>query len=176
MTDYLKNFAPGEDIKASETNNNNQFLLDKISDNAENIQKYVNEQLGTIQSNLSSVQKTLQQNIDQLSEELTVLQNGKFTQKNAAIGIGQNNLKAYLPDDDKEYLVWVNAAVFQQSGNACYISTDIMTTGRVLLQLDADAGRSSADCTLCTVPVGAGRTITLSGTVSWANLCGYCKL
>jgi hypothetical protein len=64
MAEALKTFREGEDILASETNENNQFLLSKLSDNAAQVQQYVEGEVATIKSNVSSVQATLQNNID----------------------------------------------------------------------------------------------------------------
>lgn len=178
MAEYLKKFTQGEKIKASETNDNNDYLLDRISDNASSIQTYVEQQINTIQSNLSSIQKTLQNNIDKLKTELkaqiNALENAKFTQKNLTISTGTTNLKSYLPNDSKHYLVWVWGYTSHVSGNAT-VATDIMSA-RKFLQLDGDYGRSSQDTALCVVPVGAGRTITISGSVDNLALCGYCKI
>jgi hypothetical protein len=66
MAEALKTFREGEDILASETNENNQFLLSKLSDNAAQVQQYVEGEVATIKSNVSSVQATLQNNIDAL--------------------------------------------------------------------------------------------------------------
>jgi hypothetical protein len=67
MAEALKTFREGEDILASETNENNQFLLSKLSDNAAQVQQYVEGEVATIKSNVSSVQATLQNNIDELA-------------------------------------------------------------------------------------------------------------
>ena len=64
MAEALKTFREGEDILASETNANNQFLLSKLSDNAAQVQNYVEGEVATIKSNVSSVQGTLQENIN----------------------------------------------------------------------------------------------------------------
>ena len=64
MAEALKTFREGEDILASETNANNQFLLSKLSDNAAQVQSYVEGEVATIKSNVSSVQGTLQENIN----------------------------------------------------------------------------------------------------------------
>lgn len=66
MAEALKTFREGEDILASETNENNQFLLSKLSDNAAQVQNYVEGEVASIKSNVSSVQATLQNNIDEL--------------------------------------------------------------------------------------------------------------
>ena len=65
MAEALKTFREGEDILASETNENNQFLLSKLSDNAAQVQSYVEGEVATIKSNVASVQATLQNNLDQ---------------------------------------------------------------------------------------------------------------
>lgn len=179
MGDYLINFNPGAELKASETNSNNQFLLNKISENAEALQNYLATQINSIQSNLSSVQKTLQNNIDNLnstlSEQINTLANAKFVQKELNIGIGTSSLKSYLPADNKQYIVWVNA--YQDGGYAQLIATtDILTTPRVLYHTDNDAGRNSIAATFTPLPVGANRTITMTGSATWIKLCGYCPM
>lgn len=65
MAEALKTFREGEDILASETNENNQYLLSKLSDNAAQVQSYVEGEVATIKSNVASVQATLQNNIDE---------------------------------------------------------------------------------------------------------------
>jgi hypothetical protein len=79
MAEALKTFREGEDILASETNENNQFLLSKLSDNAAQVQQYVEGEVATIKSNVSSVQATLQNNIDELANKVLV---GVMTQGN----------------------------------------------------------------------------------------------
>lgn len=179
MADYLINFNPGEPLKASETNSNNQYLLDRISENTQSLQTYLETQIGILQSNISSVQKTLQSNIDNvnnsLSEQINTLANAQFIQKELNIGIGTSNLKSYLPDDGKQYLVWVNA--YQDGGYAqLTATTDILTIPRVLYHTDNDAGRNSIAAALMPLPVGANRTITMSGNATWIKLCGYCQM
>jgi hypothetical protein len=70
MAEALKTFREGEDILASETNENNQFLLSKLSDNAAQVQSYVEGEVATIKSNVASVQATLQNNIDEAEVRL----------------------------------------------------------------------------------------------------------
>lgn len=70
MADALKTFREGEDILASETNDNNQFLLSKLSDNAAQVQNYVEGEVATIKSSVASVQATLQNNIAESIAEL----------------------------------------------------------------------------------------------------------
>jgi hypothetical protein len=68
MAEALKTFREGEDILASETNDNNQYLLSRLSDNAAQVQKYVEGEVATIKSNVSSVQATLQNNIKEVQD------------------------------------------------------------------------------------------------------------
>ena len=68
MADALKTFREGEDILASETNENNQFLLSKLSDNAAQVQNYVESEVASIQNNVATAQATLQENITQINE------------------------------------------------------------------------------------------------------------
>jgi hypothetical protein len=75
MAEALKTFREGEDILASETNENNQFLLSKLSDNAAQVQSYVEGEVATIKSNVASVQATLQENIDTVNNSVTNLRN-----------------------------------------------------------------------------------------------------
>lgn len=79
MADALKTFREGEDILASETNENNQFLLSKLSDNAVQVQQYVEGEVATIKSNVASVQATLQNNIDTVNEALNLIKSSIFT-------------------------------------------------------------------------------------------------
>lgn len=64
MVDSLKTFNEGEYIYASETNSNNQYLLSKLSDNAAQVQTFVEGEISSIQSNVASIKATLQGNID----------------------------------------------------------------------------------------------------------------
>ena len=78
MAEALKTFREGEDILASETNENNQFLLSKLSDNAAQVQQYVEGEIATIKSNVASVQATLQEGINKVKEELTQSLDDKY--------------------------------------------------------------------------------------------------
>lgn len=181
MADYLINYQPGELIKASDANSNNQYLLDKISDNAASLQAYLETQTGILQSNISSVQKTLQNNIDKLNQNLSNkinnLENKKFVNKNLNLGIGTTNLSSYLPNDGKHYLVFLNAWIGYKSGDASLtVKSDVMTTASTILRQDSDAGRWSADCAFVTIPIGSGRTITTAGSADGIALRGYCAI
>lgn len=67
MADFLKTYKENEPIKASDRNNDNQYLLTKISDNAAQVQSYVEGEVATMKSNIASVQTTLQGYIDELA-------------------------------------------------------------------------------------------------------------
>ncbi len=64
----LKTFEEGDTIYASETNANNQALLSLLTDNAVQVQKYVEGEVASIKSNVASVQQTLQNNINEALE------------------------------------------------------------------------------------------------------------
>lgn len=75
-TNYLKNFAEGETIRASETNANNQFLLNKISDNASDIQLTVQTQITNVKSELATTKNALQTELETKfdeSDKLTII-------------------------------------------------------------------------------------------------------
>jgi hypothetical protein len=73
MAEALKTFREGEDILASETNENNQYLLSRLTDNAAQIQSYVEGEIATVKSNVASVQATLQNNFDELEQNVSTL-------------------------------------------------------------------------------------------------------
>lgn len=87
MAEVLKTFIEGEDILASETNANNQYLLGRISDNAERLQNFVDGEIASIQSNISSVQATLQNSINEMSDKLGSMYENIAPNMNAAISI-----------------------------------------------------------------------------------------
>lgn len=53
--EYLKEFIDGEKITSKDTNDNNNFLLDKISSNATNLQGYVNTKVANVISSNQSL-------------------------------------------------------------------------------------------------------------------------
>lgn len=177
MVDALITFEEGEDILASETNSNNNFLLGKINDNAEQLQNYLTTQIASIQSNIASVQSTLQNNINNVQNSMNnTLKGRNWTQKALTIGIGTTSLSSYLPNDGYCYLVWVSATKRSKGGDELTIRTDRMTTARVVYRLDNDYGRSSNGVFFGCVPVGTGRSITTAGSTDGIVLCGYCKM
>ena len=50
-TDYLKSFTAGEKITAAETNDNNQYLLNQISENAKELQAYIEQEMAKFAGN-----------------------------------------------------------------------------------------------------------------------------
>lgn len=66
----LKTFEEGDTIYASETNANNQALLSLLTDNATQVQKYVEGEVASIKSNVASIQQTLQNSINSVLEQL----------------------------------------------------------------------------------------------------------
>lgn len=167
MAEALKTFREGEDILASETNENNQFLLSKLTDNAAQVQAYVEGEVATIKSNVSSVQATLQNNINELEAELKTPKT--FTSIKLSIN-GTKDLSVTLPDDDYIYLIWVHNYLSGTSGNTT-ISTDIFPS-YTFNHLDGDYGRSSQSSNIVCVPVGTGRSVTVSNS---STIIGYMR-
>ena len=98
MADFLKTFIEGEDILASDANSNNQFLLSKLSDNAAQVQNYVEGEVAAMKSNIASVQAALQSNIDELTN-----------------GVGKSVsyiIESYV-NGDSGYEVWSNGKIVQ---------------------------------------------------------------
>jgi hypothetical protein len=102
MADALKTFREGEDILASETNGNNQYLLSRLSDNAAQVQNYVESEVATIKSNVASVQATLQGNIDETMNQLSM--GGLFITLTVNNG---NWSKEYYSDKSRTIRVWM---------------------------------------------------------------------
>lgn len=70
MADYLKNFAEDETILASDTNSNNQYLLDRIGDNYTRLKTWLEGEVGRINSNMQSGDATLQKKLDDLQKSI----------------------------------------------------------------------------------------------------------
>ena len=88
MVDALITFSEGQDILASEANQNNQFLLGKLSDNARQLTTYVEQEITSMQSNIASVQATVQANINEVSTKVDNLKQDVY-------------LKGFIPDYSK---------------------------------------------------------------------------
>lgn len=70
MADYLKNFAEKETILASDTNSNNQYLLNKINENYDKLKTWLDGEVGRINSNIKSGDATLQASISALQNSV----------------------------------------------------------------------------------------------------------
>lgn len=185
MADSLITFSENEYIYASETNQNNQFLLSKLSDNAAQLTTYVEGEISSIQSNVASVQATLQGNIDAANANITNSLKGRtFKQSAKTIGIGTTSLSSYLPADGYSYQVWVYIGLYGTSSTSTEVTikTDVMTTARTVAISDGDSGRYSKVRTFTVIPVGTGRSVTTamksgnSDYVEQITLMGYAKL
>ena len=66
----LKFFYEGDDILASDTNANNQILLDKIDAHTVQVQSFMNSQYSALESKIESAQATLQERINELKAVL----------------------------------------------------------------------------------------------------------
>lgn len=178
MAEALKTFREGEDILASETNENNQFLLSKLSDNAAQVQRYVEGEVATIKSNVASVQATLQNNIKELTDKIEADAKARaFKEKVQSVSVGTVDLSGYLPNDGYQYYVWVNAWYSRNGASEVLEArTDVMGTARRLYWCDGDYGRSSRGVFFGSLPVGTGRKIIFSGTAATLNLCGYARI
>lgn len=106
MAEALKTFKEGDDILASETNENNQYLLSRLSDNAAQIQSYVEGEISTMKSNIASVQETLQNNIDSASDsiEATLSSSGLYITTYTS---GNSWYREFFSDETKTTRVWL---------------------------------------------------------------------
>lgn len=122
MVDALITFSEGQDILASEANQNNQFLLSKLSDNAMQLTTYVEQEITSMQSNIASVQATVQANIDEVSSKVDEFKTDVYTKgfipdysKGQAISSGFTapsngwvNWNGSQPGDSSSVYLWVN--------------------------------------------------------------------
>lgn len=161
MAEALKTFREGEDILASDTNDNNQFLLSKLSDNAEQVQAYVEGEVATIKSNVSSVQATLQNNINTISNSL-----------NNTIA---NMYKAMTPDYSKRSARSVNTTYTASAAGVVYVRVPIVeSSASATLQINGinfdlgsgltnrEGGHSSTNI----FPVAKGDTYRINASTS----------
>lgn len=169
MAEVLKTFIEGEDILASETNANNQYLLGRISDNAERLQNFVDGEITSIQSNISSVQATLQNSINEMSDKLNAELGSMYENiapnMNAAISI-TNGWVATASG-------WLNIVGWSDAGGnvpTAYID------GKEVYRNHQGAGdgRAGALGTSSMAFIGKGQTFTTSGRGT-SNLFYPCK-
>lgn len=154
MAEVLKTFIEGEDILASETNANNQYLLGRISDNSERLQNFVDGEITSIQSNISSVQATLQNSINEMSDKLGEVINDLAPNMNAAISI-TNGWEATASG-------WLNIVGWSDaSGNVPTAYIDGKEVYRN--HQSAGDGRAGSLGTSSMAFIGKGQTFTTSG-------------
>ena len=143
MADALKTFKEGEDILASETNGNNQYLLSRLSDNAAQVQSYVEGEVATIKSNVASVQATLQNELSAINATIEQI----FEAMTPNYAAGFNIASGYVAT---EY--GVGYVGFNAGGGQAYVDGAIVAyhSGAVNYK------QGSGSCFL----VGKGSTIT----------------
>lgn len=99
-------------------------------------------------------------------------EDASFHSLSVGLAVGSNDISSYIPSDNYVYNVWVaNNLDSKGSSATTSISTDIFPS-TLINRLDGDAGRSTKSCCLVCVPVGPGRTITISRV---STLVGYMK-
>lgn len=154
MTGYLKTFVEGETIKASDTNNNNEFLLARITSTADNL----NSRITTINSNVGSQIETLRSDVTQQIEGVSAKTDGIVEAKKSTImgylmpdysrsvsfNIGLN-ASYYIPVDAYVYIpkrhsganldMYINYngveyPIFRQTGQGSYMQ---VTSGFILI-------------------------------------------
>ena len=97
----LKNFVAGENIKASETNSNNNFLLKQIEDNGETL----DNKIDTIKSNITSQIETAKTNLNN-----TI--NNKIAEVNSVLN-NRAYLKEIYENGTSGFAVWSNGFCLQ---------------------------------------------------------------
>lgn len=99
---------------------------------------------------------------------------GSFTVLNQTLSGNQTtNLASVLPSDGRQYLIWVYChASGIGSGASCYVNTDIFPS-TLVVRCDSDASRNSHSQCCVTIPVGTGRSVTVTRT---STLIGYMRV
>lgn len=160
MADALKTFREGEDILASETNDNNQYLLSRLSDNATQVQNYVEGEVETIKSNVSSVQATLQNNLNDLEETITTKFTDMFNALAPDYSKGTNISNGYVATAYGQVYVQ-----FKAGGGSAYANGKIVAYNEGDVNYHQPTGHSFI--------VGQGTTVTAT---NYASLVFYpCK-
>ena len=160
MAEVLKTFLEGEDILASETNANNQFLLGKISDNADRLQNFVDGEITSIQSNLASAQATLQNSINELTETVNNGLANIYTNIAPNMSAGISISSGWTAT--KSGWVWVKGNS-NASGDSPYAYVD----GKEVYQNWQGSGDSRAGALITSSMffVGKGQKVTTAGRV-----------
>jgi hypothetical protein len=168
MAEALKTFKEGEDILASDTNSNNQFLLSKLSDNAAQVQQYVEGEVASIKSNVSSVQATLQNNITTVSNTLN------NALKNLFIAITPDYAKRVSLEAKKQYkatssgVLYLRVPIVEES-----ISASITING---ISFDLGSGLSNREgnhSSVLLLPVAKGDAYTIDAGTSRSWFTAY---
>ena len=159
MADALKTFKEGEDILASETNGNNQYLLSRLSDNAAQVQSYVEGEVATIKSNVASVQATLQNEIDEIAAQVHLVEtivSGNYWRRVYSDGwCEQGDITSVGGDSSKTVTLQVPYK------NTAY---HIQATSRSAFKLGEDAGVGA-------YPSSSGTFTLRNGADITSNIC-----
>ena len=157
MVDSLITFEENENIYASETNQNNQFLLSKISDNAAQLTTYLEGEVSSIQSNVASVQATLQGNIDNVSNTVNTLNANVYTDLAANLSAGVSVSTGYTTTKSGWLYVYHKNV---SDGQNVTVNID----GKTVF-MSGDSGTWSANLVASGfIFVGKGQKITFTGT------------
>jgi hypothetical protein len=185
ILDELHIFGVGDKVTAQETNDNNKTLESWIRDRSD-ITAYINSKVEEINNQYSGQISSINTQLSSLNNQisgLSKLDSLKFKKNIENLGVGKTSLASYLPNDGKEYLVWVWAKLYSStSGDNEYetIETDKMTSDYRYIQADGDSGRASRASAFVVVPVGTGRYIKITQksdhlTVT-RKIYGYCRI
>ena len=189
ILDELHKFGVGDKVTAQETNDNNETLESWIRDRSD-ITAYINSKVEEINNQYSGQISSINTQLSSLNNQVSGLRSGlskldslKFKKNIEDLGVGKTSLTSYLPNDGKEYLVWVWAKLYSTtSGDDEYetIETDKMISGYRYIQADGDSGRSSRVSAFVVVPVGTGRYIKITQKSSHLTVTrkiyGYCRI
>lgn len=174
-------FNEGDKLTIEETNQNNLLLKEWALDNSAS-EAYINTKMAELQISLNASITSINTQISSLNNQIsglnTTLNNkGYVTQKGKELGIGTTQMTTYgLPQDGKKYLVWFCAKLSEKSANQLTVSSNILTTDRLVYKLDGDAGRSSEGVVFGVIPVSSNGWIKFTGKKDYLALIGYCRL
>lgn len=181
IKDQLYVFQVGQKVTAEETNDNNDTLEYWAKDNSAS-ETYIDGKIAELNSTYSSQLNAINTQISNVNSQINTLSTslnnkGYVTQKGKELGIGTTQMTTYgLPQDGKKYLVWFTAKLSEKSDAQLTVSTNILTTDRLVYKLDGDSGRSSQGAALGVVPVSSNGWIKFTGKKDYLALIGYCRL
>lgn len=178
-------FNEGDKLTIEETNQNNLLLKEWALDNSAS-EAYIDSKMAELSTSLNTSITSINTQISSLNNQvsgLSKLDSLKFKKNIEDLGVGKTSLTSYLPNDGKEYLVWVWAKLYSTtSGDNEYetIETDKMISGYRYIQADGDSGRASRASAFVVVPVGTGRYIKITQKSSHLTVTrkiyGYCRI